>query len=267
MNSALLRHTESVPLDVRLMNIAAVGLALMAGVAALSLVARWTLAHPVFGVTRITVEGDTAHHSAVSLQANVAARITGNFFTLDLAQVRSVFESAPWVRRATVRREFPNRLRVTLEEHRSMGFWGVDTELRMINSHGEIFEANAGEAESEDLPRLVGADNQSQSMLQMYRQLQLALQPYNATVEQLNLSNQGAWSMQLDTGTQMELGLGSQQHVLTRLKKFLASHSQVLATYQRSGLDRVESVDLRHAQGYAIRVRGVSTLVATPSDK
>jgi cell division protein FtsQ len=106
-----------------------------------------------------------------------------------------------------------------------------------------------------------------QRVMQMYRQLQLALQPYNATVEQLNLSNQGAWSMQLDTGTEMELGLGSQEQVLMRLKKFLASHSQVLATYQRSGLDRVESVDLRHAQGYAIRVRGVSTLVAAPSDK
>lgn len=267
MSSGLMHSVEPMPLDVRLMNVAALGLALVAGVAALSVLARWTLAQPVFGVTRIVVEGDTAHHSAVSLQANVASRISGNFFTMDLGQARSVFESVPWVRRATVRREFPNRLRVSIEEHRSMAFWGADTESRMINTHGEIFEANAGEAESDDLPRLVGADSQSQTMLQMFRQVQLALKPYDAMVEQLNLSNQGAWSMQLDGGTEMELGLGSQEQVLARLKKFLATHSQVLATYQRTGLDRVESVDLRHAQGYAIRVRGVSTLVTPPPQK
>jgi cell division protein FtsQ len=267
MNSALLHSAEPVPLDVRLMNFAALGLALIAGVAALTAVTRWTLAHPIFGVTRIVVEGDTTHHSAVSLQANVASRIAGNFFTMDLSQARSVFESVPWVRRATVRREFPNRLRVTIEEHRSMGLWGADTESRMLNTHGEIFEANAGEAESDDLPRLVGSDGQSQTMLQMYHQVQLAFKPFDATVERLNLSNQGAWSMQLDSGTEMELGLGSQDMVLARLRKFLATHSQVLATYQRTGLDRVESVDLRHAQGYAIRIRGVSTLVTAQPEK
>ncbi len=258
---------SALPMDVRLMNMAAVFLGLAACVAGLALVGRWALAHPVFSVSRIVVEGDTSHHNALTLKANVGARISGNFFTLDLAQARSVFEAVPWVRRATVRREFPNRLRVTLEEHRSSGFWGADSESRMVNSLGEVFEANTGDAESEELPRLVGSEGQSAAILGMYRQLSKLMQPLDVAIEQLELSGRGGWRMQLDTGTQMELGNGRSEEVLSRLQKFLTTHRQVLASYQRSGFDRIESVDLRHGDGYAIRLRGVSTVVNATVDK
>jgi cell division protein FtsQ len=261
--SASYSQGDALPMDVRLMNVAAMALGSAACVVSLGLMLKWALAQPVFAVSRIVVEGDTAHHNALTLKANVGGRISGNFFTLDLAQARGVFESVPWVRKATVRREFPNRLRVTLEEHRSSGFWGLDSESRMVNSLGEVFEANAGDTETDELPRLVGADGQSAAMLTMYRQLSQVLQPLDAMIEQLELSGRGAWRIALDSGAQMELGHGTADDVKTRLQKFVATHGQVLAAYQRSGLDRVESVDLRHSDGYAIRLSGVSTIATT----
>jgi cell division protein FtsQ len=256
-----------VPMDVRLMNIAALVLGSAACLASLGLAVRWVLAQPVFAVSKIVVIGDTTHHNALTLQANVGGRISGNFFTLDLAQTRAVFESVPWVRKATVRREFPNRLRVILEEHRSSGFWGADSESRMVNSLGEVFEANAGDTEAEELPRLVGAEGASGNVLSMYRQLSQVFQPFDVTIEQLELSGRNGWRLQLDSGAQMELGRGSSQEVTARLQKFLATHKQILASYQRSGLDRVESVDLRHGEGYAIRLQGVSTVAAATPEK
>jgi cell division protein FtsQ len=267
MYSNTLHTPEPLPIDVRLMNMAALGLVLIAGATILFSVGRWALAHPAFGISRIVVEGDTTHHNAITLQANVVSRISGNFFTLDLTQVRSVFESVPWVRQATVRREFPNRLRVKIEEHRSISFWGAESESRMVNSQGEVFEANAGEAEADELPRLVGAEGQSALMLDVYKKLALAMQPFGAAIEQLDLSIRGAWTMQLDSGAVVELGRGSPAEVMSRLQNFLNTHKQVLATYQRAGLDRIESVDLRHGQGYAIRLRGVSTVVAATPEK
>ena len=73
----------------------------------------WGVRHTHFSLQRITVDGDVAHSNEVTLRANVAPRLSGNFFTMDLAQARASFEAVPWVRRAVVRREFPNRLRVT----------------------------------------------------------------------------------------------------------------------------------------------------------
>jgi cell division protein FtsQ len=260
-------ESEGIPMDVRLMNIAALVLGVVACVAGMVIAVRWALAQPVFAVSRIVVEGDTAHHNALTLKANVGGRIHGNFFTLDLSQARGVFESVPWVRKATVRREFPNRLRVILEEHRSSGFWGVDSESRMVNSLGEVFEANAGDAQADELPRLIGAEGQSANVLAMYRQLSDVLQPLDTVIEYLELSGRGSWRMQLESGAQVELGRGSVPEVIARLQKFLTTHKQVLASYQRSGLDRVESVDLRHSDGYAIRLRGVSTVSAGAAEK
>ena len=66
----------------------------------------------------------------------------------------------PWGK-AVVRREFPNRLQVVLQEHQAVAYWGSDSELRLINSYGEVFEANVGEVEAEMLPQLDGPEGQA----------------------------------------------------------------------------------------------------------
>ncbi len=257
----------AMPLDIRLMRAASVVLSVMAVAGLVAFAARWAVAHPVFAISRMVVEGDSSHLSPLTLQAQVGSRISGNFFTVDLAQARSVFESVPWVRRALVRREFPNRLRVRLEEHRGIALWGVDSESRMVNSMGEVFEANVGDAQIQDLPRLVGADTQSAQVLEMYRLLANALEPLDVAIDELRLSSQGAWQASFDSGAVMQLGRGTTQEVTNRLLKFLSTHQQVLASFHRSGLDRIETVDLRHSEGYAIRLRGVSTVAANGLEK
>jgi cell division protein FtsQ len=160
-----------------------------------------------------------------------------------------------------VQREFPNRLRVTLQEHRSSAFWGADSESRMVNTLGEVFEANAGDTEMDELPRLIGSEGRSAQVLAMYRQLSAVLLPLDVVIDELQLSGQGAWRMTLDAGAEVELGRGQSEEIIARLRNFVSTQAQVLSAYQRSGLDRVESVDLRHSEGYAIRLRGVSTLI------
>lgn len=252
------------PMDIRLMNISAVVLGVGVCLAAVSGAAGWAVRHPVFAVTRIIVQGDTSHNNDVTLRANVASRLKGNFFTLDLTQARSAFEAVPWVRKAVVRREFPNRLVVKLEEHRSAAFWGEDSESRLINTYGEVFEANAGDVENEELPRLMGPDGQSAQVLAMYRSLSKLFTPLDAIIDEISLSGRGGWRMQLDGGAVFEMGRGNEEELVARVKRFTQTYTQVLSAYQRTGLDRVEAVDLRHNEGYAIRLRGVTTMVMAP---
>lgn len=248
------------PMDVRLMNISAAVLAVGFCVAALVATTSWALRHQVFAISRITVQGDVQHHNEVTLRANITPRLQGNFFTMDLRDTRGAFEAVPWVRQAIVRREFPNRLRVTLQEHQSAGFWGADSESRLLNTYGEVFEANPGDAESQDLPRLMGPDDQAALVLAMYRSLNVLMKPLETSIEELELSARGSWRMQLDSGAVVELGRGSVDEVRERTQRFLATLTQVISTYQRKGFDSMESADLRHNAGYAIKLRGVSTV-------
>jgi cell division protein FtsQ len=247
-----------VPFDVELMNIAASVLFTIFAAVLLSAGGWWALRHPLFAIAGITVQGDTAHNSAVTLRANVAPRLAGNFFTIDLAAARQVFESVPWVRKAVVRRDFPNRLRVQLEEHQAVALWGADRESRLVNSFGEVFEANAGEVDQDELPRLGGPDAQAADVLAMYRAVKPMFEPLDLTVEQLTLSARGSWQLELDSGAVIELGSGSAQEVQARTERFARTLTQVASRYGRRP-EALVSADLRHTNGYAVHLRGVGT--------
>jgi len=247
------------PADVKLMNLASGLMVLTFAGLTLGAVVDWVVRQPVFAIRSISVDGDTAHTNALTLRANVSPRLQGGFLSMDLNATRQAFEAVPWVRKAVVRREFPNRLRVTLQEHQAQGFWGNESESRLINSYGEVFEANTGEVDQDDLPRLDGPVEQSAQVLGMYRSLKPVFEQVNLTLDELELSARGGWRAQLDTGAVIELGGGADADVLVRTQQFLTTLTHVVSRYGRT-VSAVQSADLRHREGYALRLRGVSTL-------
>ena len=82
--------------------------------------------------------------------------------------------------------------------------------------------------------------------------------PNFSPVEALALSSRGSWSLQLDSGAVVELGRGTPAEVLERTRRFVQTITQVTAKYARQP-EALVSADLRHGNGYAVRMRGVST--------
>jgi len=257
--------TAPVPFDVKLMNLTATLVFAVFGVVLLAAGAWWVLRQPFFPIAGIKVDGEVTHNNAVTLRANVAPQLAGNFFTVDLARARTAFESVPWVRKAVVRREFPNKLRATLTEHVPVAHWGDEAGSKLVNGFGEVFEANVAEVDDQ-LPRLDGPVEQAGQVLGMYRLLAPLFQPYELSVVELGLSSRGSWHVLLDSGALVELGRGRSEEVVARTERFLRTVSQVVAQYGRT-VASVEGADLRHNEGYALRMRGVTTVVNDPKKK
>lgn len=247
-----------VPFDVKLMNMAATALFAAGFFLFVAAGAWWAVRHPLFAIAGITVQGEVTHNSAPTLRANVAPQLAGNFFTVNLAAARKAFEGVPWVRQAVVRREFPNRLRVLLQEHHAVALWGGENESKLLNDHGEVFEANVGDVEQDDLPRLAGPDEQSAQVLAMYQAVKPLFDPLDLAVQQLTLTPRGNWQLELDNGGVLELGRGTTAEVAQRTQRFVRTVTQVASRYSRTP-DALLSADLRYGEGYAIRLRGVGT--------
>ncbi len=254
MNRSL-RSPAPLPLDVRLMNsfsalfmLVVVAMLLAAGVA-------WLMRNAMFNLTAIEVQGDLQHNNAATLRAHVAPALAGNFFMMDLARTRAAFEAVPWVRRAVVQREFPNRLRVSLQEHKPVAFWGAEGEARLVNNFGEVFEVNQGDVESEDLPVLHGPSGQASLVLLTCQALLPLFQQLDAVMEKLELTSQASWRARLDNGAVIDMGHGSTDEIIVRTQRFIATLGQVSSRYGRD----LESADLRYSTGYAIKLRGVTT--------
>ena len=263
-----MNNPVATPLDVRLMQAATWLLCLVLCVLVVGAGVRWVSRMPVFNIRAVQVVGDVEHHNAVTLRANVTPHVMGSLFRIDLAEVREAFQAMPWVRSAVVHRVFPNRLKVKLQEHQVVAFWGAESESKLLNSFGEVFEANVGEIDQESLPRLIGPENQSAEVLEMYQLLAPHFEHAALPLEELQLTARGSWRARLEPGTVIELGRADKQEIAASSVRFLNTVTQVTSRYGRPNT-ALESVDLRHHNGYAIRIHGVSTLVAegTPNQR
>jgi cell division protein FtsQ len=258
------RGAAPLPADVRLMNAVASAVFVLAAAGAGLAAWAWLMRSPWFPIRAIQLDGDLARNSLPTIRANASPRLAGNFFSVDLQQSRAAFEGVPWVRRAVVRRVWPDRLAVRLEEHRAVALWAGEELLsaadtgRLVNSHGEVFDANVGDVEDEALPVLGGPEDRAAEVLALLQRLQPLLEPLDLRLSALHLSGRGSWSAGFDSGATMELGRGSEEDVVARTERFARTFAAANAKWRAPLLH----ADLRHANGYAMRLRGVTT---TPS--
>lgn len=256
-----MNDAAALPWDIRLMNGAASALFVVAGVALAAAALLWLARSPWLNIRAIQLEGELQRNSVASIRANATPRLQGNLLAIDLERARDAFEAVPWVRQATLRRVWPDRLAVQLVEHRPVALWlGDDGNARLVNDRGEVFEANVGDVEDDALPEFSGPEGSSAPMLALYRRLAPMFAPYAMQPVSLQLSGRGSWSLELDNGATVRLGRGSEDELADRAERFLRSVGQVTERFQRE----LEYADLRHADGYAVRLRGITTTL-TPA--
>jgi cell division protein FtsQ len=248
------------PTDVRLMNGVSGAVFVIAGVVLAAASVAWLARSTLFPIRSIHLEGDLHRNSVTTIRANTTPRLAGNFFSFDLARARTTFEAVPWVRRAVVRRVWPDSVAVRLEEHQAVARWEDEQgNEKIVNSFGEVFDANVGDVEDEELPLLAGPSGSSGQMLAMLNRLMPVLKQIDHDVLELRLSTRGSWRVELDEDVTVELGRGSDDEVFARTERFAQTLAQVTNHFKSPLLH----ADLRHAEGYAVRLRGVTTTTTT----
>lgn len=249
------------PNDVRLMNSVSAVLIAVLVLGALAAGLRSLSRSPRFAIGSIVVEGDVTRNNVETIRANSMPRLEGNFFSIDLRAARAVFEAVPWVRHAVVRRVWPDRLAVELEEHRPAALWrGGDGLEKLVNDHGEVFEANLGDLDEDTMTLLAGPDGSSAQMLEMLTRLQPLVAPLEASIDRLELSGRGSWRLVLDNHNEIEIGRGSDDEVAARVERFVRTLPKVTSIYGREFVH----ADLRHRDGYAVRLKDVITTPDAP---
>jgi hypothetical protein len=111
--------------------------------------------HPYFAVTEIVVT-PTTHVRAGALLEAAELRNGVSLWRVDPETLTARLEANPWVRRATVRREFPRRLIVDLAEREPVAILFLD-QLYYVDATGLAF-ARVGERDPLDLPFVTGVE-------------------------------------------------------------------------------------------------------------
>jgi cell division protein FtsQ len=169
----------------------------------------------------------------------VAKHLKGNFFTLDLIKTRNAFEKLPWARSVSLRRRWPDKLEVVIEEHQELARWGS---IALVNTHGELFHA----ASNSDLPVFFGPGDGVVEVASQYLEVSKALKTADLKIASLALTPRRAWQVTTTSGMVIELGRVEMQ---ARLDKFVSVYRHTIA-----GLNvKVTYADLRYPNGFAVR--------------
>ena len=255
------------PLDVRVMNGLATLLFVAAALAVVGAAASWVVRQPLFALRDVVLRGEVERQNAAAVHAQVVNRLAGSFFTVDLVQARDVFESLPWVRRAVVRRAFPDGMEVELQEHQAAALWGEPDKSTLVNTHGEVFEASLGDVEGENLLHLDGPNGSAAEVLRMSRVLKPVLEGgLKQPLQSLALSVHGGWHARMGSGARIDIGRGTDEQLVARVQRFVDTFAQAGAKYGRTRSDFIETADLRYADGYALKLVGC-LLYTSPSPR
>lgn len=201
----------------------------------------WFVVHlPVFALRYVEIGGTARHVTHAQVESIVRNEMKGTFFTLNLPQVRRSFEKLPWVREVKLRRHWPDRLEVNVTEHVPLARWG---NVALVNTQGEIFQA----AYDGKLPTFVGPAGTSKEIAIQYEFFRRTLATIGAKPTLVQVTPRRAWQVRLEGGPTLELG---RHDVEARLARFLDVHERSIGVLKR----RIDYVDLRYANGFAVRI-------------
>ena len=234
--------------DARQLDAIAKGLALLSVAALLWAAVAWGARQPPFAFREVVVRGTLDRVEAAQLESVVRRELAGTFFTMSLESARASLGKLPWVRNVALRRQWPQRLEVTIEEHVPFGRWN---DRALVDTFGGVFVAEYDGV----LPQFAGPADRAAEVAARYREARAALAPLGLDVDAVRLSARGGWQISAKSASsRLAIELGRDEPS-AQLERFVAAYDRTIAALARAGT-RIEHVDLRYRNGFAARVPG-----------
>lgn len=194
--------------------------------------------------TELVVRGRLSHVDPAAVRDAARPYLDAGFMAVDMEALRRRIESLPWVARARLRREWPGRLHVSLIEEVPVATWHG---RGLLNAYGEVFLEETAGYEGR-LPDLAGPDGTQSVLLAAHADMQRLLADRGVELARIALSERRAWRLYLAGGTEVRLG---SEKVEARLRRF----ARVALPALRESLERIEYVDMRYTNGFAVRAQ------------
>lgn len=166
----------------------------------------------------------------------------GTFMTVDVNAIQNQISMMPWIRQVTVRKQWPDELKIHIVEYRPYARWN---DQNMVDAEGRVFNLPASESGKGDYVLLYGPQGSQKEVLKELANFQSTLATNKLKLKSLSMTARHAWQIILDNDTRIELG---KKDVLERLNRFLELYPLLQQTTDK----RVDYVDLRYTSGAAV---------------
>ena len=200
----------------------------------------WLMDPLTLPIRQVSINGKFEHLSPVSLEHRAAEVVSGGFLNVNVDEIRSVLLEEPWIHEVSVKRVWPDRLTIDIQEQVAVARWG---DRGLLNIDAGIF-APEPDTYPDSLPLIKGPLDTQKDMLAKYQQLQQIL-PKGLMIAELSLSDRTSWAIKLNNDSLIRLGKHDIERRLERFIRYFPGISQNLA-------ERIQYIDLRYTNGFSI---------------
>lgn len=215
-----------------------------------------------FPIRKVELANKLENQESRELQQVAANTLNGGFFSLDVEQFRAnLLARLPWIKTVAVRKVWPNKLLLSITEHKPVVRWLTlkkDQQIHEVQSAGEfellsdegiIFRPEFTEKQQLKFNRLAlltGPENSARKVLRICLQIHDNLKQLNAGIKRCGMNERRTWMLVLNNDIEIKLG---KENIMRRLKRLIGVFSEQLQHY--TGL--VDYADLRYSNGFSIK--------------
>jgi cell division protein FtsQ len=194
-----------------------------------------------FPINTIKIVANYKHITHTQLEAFLSRYRENSFFTLPVHQLYKDLKQHPWIEQVDLERLWPDGLKITIKEKQAIASWNGS----ILTTLGDIVVDDQALSQIQYLPHLIGPNQNTKEVLQMYEKMSNILTKNGLKIQTLIERNNQAWEATLANGITLKLG---KQDPLERVSRFCKAYPQ-LSERQASLLN----VDLRYSKGMAVK--------------
>jgi len=192
-------------------------------------------------LSKIVLQGDLEYVTAQDIQRAFAKLDhIGTFMSEDIDGLQNTVQTIPWVAHASIRKQWPDTIKVFLTENHPAAIWNGTA---LLNDKGQVFNGDVGKLKEERV-KLYGPQGFSEEVLSVWKDIEPRFQTLGLNISSLVLNERRAWQIILENGIRLELGKESLEE---RIERFLFLYKKL-----GSEAEKVSYVDLRYDTGAAV---------------
>ncbi len=194
-------------------------------------------------VTSVVISGEMPYTERADIERAIETIDLGNFFNVNVNQVHDKVVNLPWVYSVSVRKHWPNELKIYVVDQQPIAHWNGDF---LLNQQGQAFQADLSRIKH-SLPSFFGPEGSEDIALENYVNLSKLLEYGDLAIDELLLSERHSWQLTLSDGVILNLG---REHRVQRIQRFMEVYPQIKEN--RKAEQQVNYVDLRYDTGLAV---------------
>jgi cell division protein FtsQ len=194
----------------------------------------------ILPIRTIQLSGTFKNLDQQEVESTLQQYLGQGFFSFDIHHLQQTLHDNSWTQLVSVRRIWPDKLRITIEEKTPVARWD---DQHLLSDSASVYRADTGAFSH--LPIVHAANHPPAWALQQFYRLQARFNGVEERLMALQVDSRGALDVDLINGLKIKLG---RKDIDRKIDRLVSIYMQQILPRR----EQIQRLDLRYSNGFAV---------------